>query len=346
MKHKWLLLIVIGLLVLVACEEEPTEEPPAIPRADQVTITLPPIVSGTPRFTATLTPSISPTPTITLTASQTPTPQTPTSTLTPSPSPTLSAPIAGVEGAARNIRGGPGLDFDLVTQLTAGDEVGILGSVVGSDDEVWYLITFEDEEGTLLEGWIRFDLVEAETLEVPTLVPTAAATNTPADTVTASAPATAVAFETAVPENSPTPLPPGPVTPSVLSEVNIRAAEGDRGCQPAVVSSDDSVSIFWSWWVTQPELMQDHVNNAQYEVLLNGQRLTNWEQYRTAMFEDPEENDNWTVYWYVPIGYLEPGTYTLDYRLTWSEPVNDGLRDYGPGTAREEETGSCTFRVR
>ena len=34
------------------------------------------------------------------------------------------------------------------------------------------------------------------------------------------------------------------------------------------------------------------------------------------------------------------------YRVTWSREITDGFESFGPGTAKPEETGSCTFNVR
>lgn len=343
----WILLI-IGSIVVTACTDNSTEEPPPIPQAQRVTITLqpPPFLSQTPRFTATLTPSSSPTPSDTPTASNTPTPITPTSTTTATATSTLGAVVNSPNNEEGiRVREGPdAFQFGFIQSLPNQAEVGVLGKLTNERGELWYNISFANADGEIVTGWMRSDFIDIDELLVPDLEATSETTATSTVEPTGTF-VTAPPFESATPEGTVTPLPTGSITPSVLSAVNIRAAEGDRGCRGVTTNSNQSVSIYWSWWVTQSELMQDHIAYADYDVQVDGRRLENWRQYRTEMFRDPQEDNNWTVYWYVPIGRLNAGTHTLEYNVTWSETVNDGLRDYGPGTERESDTGSCTFTV-
>lgn len=331
-------LMILSLGLMTACEEAPTEEPPAIPG---VTTTLQPpdnIITQTPRFTATLTPSMTYTPSLTPTITLSPTPPTYTATPMPTLTPTLAGLVAGDANDARRVREGPGTDgFDVVLTLSGGDEIGILGYVVNEDDEVWYKISFIDEEGTEVQGWIRSDLIDNLGDEVPRIQDTATPTLTPTTS------ASLAGSETAT-NQSPTPQ--GTPDPANLSDVNVRAAEGTRGCTPRqTITTIQTVSIFWSWWVTLPQYMQDHLNTVVYEVKLDGEVLEDWRDNRTQPFRDPNEDNNWTVYWYVPVGELTAGTHEIEYRVTWSEQITDGEANYGPDTEIEEQTGSCTFTV-
>ncbi|MCB9437766.1 MAG: SH3 domain-containing protein [Anaerolineales bacterium] len=335
-----IILMLISLGVMTACQEAPTEEPPAIPG---VTTTLQPpdnIITQTPRFTATLTPSMTYTPSLTPTPSLSPTPPTYTATPTPTLTPTMAGLVAGGTNDVRRVREGPGTDgFEVVLTLSGGDEIGILGYVVNDDDEVWYKISFIDEDGTEVQGWIRSDLIDNLGDEVPRIQDTATPTLTPTFAASEDGSGT---------DQSPTPQ--GTPDPADLSDVNIRAADGNRGCKTIsnntpTVTTIQTVSIFWSWWVTLPQYMQDHLNTVTYEVKLDGEILEDWRDNRTQPFRDPNEGSNWTVYWYVPVGELSAGVHELEYRVTWSEQITDGEANYGPDTPIEEQIGSCTFTV-
>lgn len=355
------------MLVIVGCEEDPTEEPPTISAAQRVTTTLqPPLVTQTPLFTATLTPSVSPTPSDIPTETNTPTQTSPPPTATFTPTPTLSGNVS-VEGADnKRVREGPGITgFESPISLPGGQEIGVLGFVVNDLGEIWYQISYIDEDnGEIVTGWMRNDLVDVEDPDVipelvlaedgvePATVDDGTAVEEDAEEQTPTATfETPPPFQTAVPEETYTPIPTDDAELDVtaLSDLNIRARPGTDPptcdtSQP-VVTENDTISIFWSWFVTEPELMQDHITTVNYEITLNGAVLENWSQFRRPMFQDPEEDNNWTVYWYAPIGQLEAGEYTLGYRATWSAPISDGLAEFGPGTANEEETGQCTFTV-
>lgn len=328
------LLLLICLVLITACEETPTEQPPAIPG---VTTTLQPpdnIITQTPRFTATLTPSMTHTPSMTPTTTLTPTPPTYTATPSPTLTPTLAGLVSGRTSDIRRVREGPGTTgFDVVLNLNGGESIGILGYLVNDDDEVWYKISFIDAEGTETQGWIRSDLIDNLGDEVPRLQNTATPTIAPIGST-----------DDSPTEQSATPQ--GTLDPASLSNINVRAADGSLGCLPRrTITTLQTVSIFWSWWVTLPQYMQDHLNAVTYEVKLDGEVLENWRDNRTQPFRDPEENNHWTVYWYVPVGRLTAGTHEIEYHVTWSERITDGEANYGPGTAIEEQTGRCTFTV-
>lgn len=344
------------MLAVAACEDNPPEEPPTISAAQLVTTTLQPplpLVTQTALFTATLTPSISPTPSNSPTPSATFTEAPPSPTIAPTATPTLAALISTEGAATKRVRQGPdAFDFDQVASLEAGTDIGVLGSVVNDRNETWYLITFTDENGDIISGWIRSDLV---TIDDPNDIPEITFGEDPLSTEAATEAATEGPtptprpFESATPAQTPTSIPTGTtIEPAELSSVNVRAEPGTvTRCETSSTSitTNDSISIYWSWFVYEPELMQDHISNVEYEILLDGFVIDDWDRYRGTMFQDPLENNNWTVYWYAPVGPLSAGEHTLEYRATWSEAISDGRDDFGPGTANEVESGRCTFIV-
>ncbi len=330
------LIVVIGL-ILAACDPEPEEAPPTVPEVVENTLQ-PPFITRTPLYTATLTPSMTFTPSTTPTASDTPTPTTPTSTVTSTPTTPPKGTVSSSESRVI-VREGPGREYPEVTRVDSGTLVDVLESDESAAREEWYRVRLVDEDGTIQEGWILGRLIQTDAA-IPTAGPTptvGVTIGSPPPLTTAEVSGTPIVFNTGTP-------------PAEISEVNIWAyCEEYNGkvmnLSPRTARSDQTVSIYWSWFVTRPELMADHIAAVDYNVTVNGSRLQNWQQYATQMRRDARNNNNWTVYWYVPLGQLEPGEYTVEYRATWSKVVNDGLTDYGPDTTNTEDVGKCTFTV-
>jgi uncharacterized protein YraI len=315
-------LLVCLVLVTAACDEVPTKTPsPSTSEEESVlrlpTRTLGPIVSFTPRFTATPIPSATYTPSITPIPSDTSEPPTLTPTLTPTATPTVAGVIRSTNNV--NLREGPGTDYAAVLSVAPGTELGVVGLQTDAAGRDWYKVAFTDEDGQTQYLWVSATLVETNFMDVVSVIPT---TTSP-----------------------PPPSPGTPAAPAPTQEPNsvrILAYCRQKGITPPSPTTGDSVYIEWSWFVARPEYMQDHLDNASYEVRLDGKLLDNWAQYATKM---KLEGGVWIVYWYYPVGRLSAGEHKIDFRLTWSKAVTDGYKNFGPDTPNEADTGDCTFTV-
>jgi len=94
----------------------------------------------------------------------------PTLSRTPNPSPTSVPEYFGnIGGESVNIRSGPMTDYDVVTSLTKGTELRIVGR---NEDSSWLVVDLP-EGGT---GWIRADLIifsfSIDLLEIHAIPPT------------------------------------------------------------------------------------------------------------------------------------------------------------------------------
>jgi len=149
------------------------------------------------------------------------------------------------------------------------------------------------------------------------------------------------------PEDSPTPdSPPPPGTSTIQDGADVFAMCDNPVFgvpAPADLASGSSVEIYWAWYATDPELIDQHTETVSYEVRLNDQLLSDWQQYGQRVVQ---VGNMWAKYWYVPVGRLEAGTYRITYRATWDETISDGITTFGPGTSNLVEEGSCTFTVR
>jgi hypothetical protein len=276
------------------------------------TRTVKPIVSFTPRFTATPIPSITPTP------SQTsePTETQPPATLTDTPQPTATPTVTGVIQSSENVnlRDGPGFDRNIVLSVPPGTEIGILSVQTDNRGFDWYKVSYAPDEGPPQTYWVRANLV-----------------------VTDFDPDAQEAVVAVTPDPNRTPAP----TPEPNS-VNILAYCRQKNTRPTSPTTNDKVNIWWSWFVARPEYMQEHLDHATYAVRLDGELLENWETYGSEM---KQEGGLWYIYWYYPVGKLSAGEHEVSFLLSWDEPINDGFKQFGPGTPNETDEGSCTFTV-
>ena len=110
--------------------------------------------------------------------------------------------------------------------------------------------------------------------------------------------------------------------------------------EPGLVYDTDTVTIFWSWFTKTEELMADHLANAVYSVKLNNADLP-----MTTLSAPTERDGNIYVFYTANVGHLRPGHYEVGYLLTWTNPVNDGFADFGPGTENPRQSNICNFDV-
>lgn len=152
------------------------------------------------------------------------------------------------------------------------------------------------------------------------------------------------------PEVSPTVTQTGaPATPNpdsrVQQGVDVFALCNNRALGPAApddIAPGSTIDVYWAWFVSDPQYVQQHIDAVTYEVRVNGELLSNWRQFGTPV---REQGASFAKYWFVPFGPLEAGEYTITYRATWSEQVFDGFEFFGPGSRNPVEEGACTFTV-
>ncbi len=320
----WLALV--GLVALSACDLTarstfPTQivAPPTVP-----TDTLAPVVSRTPRYTATLIPTATQIPTNTLPPTATIEQQLPSAlpTTTPTP-PTRGSVKANGSTQTANLRSGPDAKTRQLRSVRAGTALIVLGI---SSDREWYNVLLDD--GT--EGWITADLIVVAN-------PTAVAVLSTADLTRRAEETASAPKQTAIP----TLRVRGTLYTDVLAYCDLpdfRKEEGGKTFQRST-----QLTVYWSWFANTPEQVRDHIDYSQYDVKLNGKPIDGWRNYRTDVIK--REGKYW-VYWFVSVGALAPGDYKVEYRVTWTQKIDDGEKTFGPGGAEESNTGTCAFTVK
>jgi serine/threonine protein kinase len=134
--------------------------------------------------------------------------------------------------------------------------------------------------------------------------------------------------------------PPGmPVTGDVLAY-----CDNPGNGEPRKAFFDGTpVTVYWSWYARTPEQIKAHLDNSDYQVRVDGRYLMNWRDYATDVLKI---RDRYYVYWYVPIGIPTPGEHRIEYKVSWTQRIEDGFKTFGPGGEVESETGACVFSIR
>jgi hypothetical protein len=111
---------------------------------------------------------------------------------------------------------------------------------------------------------------------------------------------------------------------------------------PVYVHEDQPVTIYWGWVATTEEHVQDFLDTATIEVLLDGEEVM--PQAQSDIAYDPKD-EGYVVSWSVDVGTLTPGAHRLAYHVTWSRQISDGWSTFGPRGEQEEEQEYCEIIV-
>ncbi|HLY27680.1 MAG TPA: toll/interleukin-1 receptor domain-containing protein, partial [Aggregatilineales bacterium] len=103
------------------------------------------------------------------------------------------------------------------------------------------------------------------------------------------------------------------------------------------------VTIYWVWDAKTSDEVSRAIENANYEVSVDGTLLDTWQDYRTDITHFGD--GRYYVYWFVPIGKPQVGEHAIHFRVTWQQPVTDGDYHFGPGTSTEQYVSTCGFTV-
>ena len=116
-----------------------------------------------------------------------------------------------------------------------------------------------------------------------------------------------------------------------------------EGADPGVLYDTDELKVFWSWYAKTPEQVQDHVNNAQYDVKVDTQPIPG---VQIGEIKQLPGSGDWWVFYTVSLGdHWRPGGYVISFVVTWSNAITDGYEDFGPGTANERLESGCRFAI-
>ena len=111
--------------------------------------------------------------------------------------------------------------------------------------------------------------------------------------------------------------------------------------EPGLLYDTDNVIIFWSWFASTAEEVQDHIDNVDYGVTYF-QLVELPSVVRTPI---QQIGGNYWVFYYSALGSLEPGEYYIEYHVEWDAVISDGYDLYGPDTDNEVLTSGCWFEV-
>jgi SH3-like domain-containing protein len=327
----------VVVALLGACNASPATFPTYVVVLPP-TNTLAPILTQTPRFTATPIPS--PTPIATAAQPVTPTvtdlPAPDPATATPTPTPPIKAVIKPSANVV-NLRSGPSQTTRLIGSLKASSAIQVISY---SSDQKWVLVQLDDGS----EGWILAEFITLTNPDISVPVLSTADLTQRAELATAAMLTSSAQAPTAdgaitVDTTAPTHVPRIDTRTDVLAYCDQRSdAAKNRAFKP-----NSKVVVFWSWIAKTPEQMKDHLNNVVYNVKVNGQVIGDWAKYSSPV--TPLSTGGYITYWFIPLGAPAAGSYKVEYSVTWKMPIYDGIDNFGPGTDKPSETGTCTFQV-
>jgi hypothetical protein len=134
-------------------------------------------------------------------------------------------------------------------------------------------------------------------------------------------------------------LPPRQQTPGLI----FAECDDYPVANPGLLYDTDNIVVFWSWYARTPELVQQHIDNAVYEVGV----------FDSEPFIQPvivsdivQRGRNYWVFYTITVGNVKPGSYPIEFKLSWKNPISDGYDDFGPGTENERFNSTCAFTVR
>lgn len=112
--------------------------------------------------------------------------------------------------------------------------------------------------------------------------------------------------------------------------------------EPGLIYDSDSVRVFWYWFADTAETLEQNLSRTNFSVSINGASVP-----ANTVIVSPitPRNDVFYRFYTVAVGNLRPGYYQVSFRQTWSQAINDGFDDYGPGTANPALDATCNFLV-
>jgi hypothetical protein len=113
-----------------------------------------------------------------------------------------------------------------------------------------------------------------------------------------------------------------------------------RISDPGILYDNDNIMIFWSWFAKTEEQIQQHLANSVYEVKFQTAPLKN-----VLVSPVQKIGTNFWVFYTAQVGNLSPGRYGVEFKLSWTLPIEDGYDSYGPGTDNFRFNSTCTFEI-
>ncbi|MBN2548157.1 MAG: protein kinase [Anaerolineales bacterium] len=112
---------------------------------------------------------------------------------------------------------------------------------------------------------------------------------------------------------------------------------------PVSIKEHQPVTLQWRWDALTPELLEEHIQTATYEIYLDGARI---QAERMSDIQYLSDEKHYRVYWYAFVGVLPPGSHRAERYLSWSRQISDGWNTFGPGGKTESEYHYCDIIVR
>jgi hypothetical protein len=111
---------------------------------------------------------------------------------------------------------------------------------------------------------------------------------------------------------------------------------------PVHIRQNQLITIEWAWVAITASQVQDHLDAAAVQVLLDGEEVSPQTQ---SEIEYDSQSGVYNVSWSADVGTLAPGSHLVEYHASWSRQISDGWYTYGPGGENEEQHEYCELIV-
>jgi serine/threonine-protein kinase len=160
---------------------------------------------------------------------------------------------------------------------------------------------------------------------------------------------------TALPTDAPTlpavtlppPTPAEPTIPPsatpIFEPLRIHPYCAMEAASPVIIPPNQRIQLVWKWTALTAQQVQDHVDAAIYEIVLDGSWVAS--QERGDILYDGGEQVYY-VEWFAQPQWLSEGEHLAERYLSWRRQIFDGWTTYGPGGEIETEHDTCTIIVR
>ena len=149
--------------------------------------------------------------------------------------------------------------------------------------------------------------------------------------------------------------PSGNVTPTIslvstptIESVSVQPVIVEPYCRrygqsSVYVTKNQPLILKWRWDAKTEALVQEHINTATNEILLDGALVDASQQ---SAIEYISDQNLYRVSWISEPIILESGTHQASRGLTWSRMISDGWDTYGPGGTYETILDDCEIIVK
>jgi hypothetical protein len=109
------------------------------------------------------------------------------------------------------------------------------------------------------------------------------------------------------------------------------------------VPAGHPVIVVWGWSAATQEQVEEYIQAGVVAVTFDGRELTGVQQDGIPYDSSAKV---YKAVWAADVGNPAKGVHVIDYSLTFTRQIFDGISYYGPGTKNERQEDRCEIEVK